>query len=40
MATTAQSFQHKHTEHRWPEFVYMAMVLTSIAGLAYIFFKG
>jgi hypothetical protein len=39
-ATSPQPYQKEHPEHRWPEVLYVAMVVVSIAGLAYIFIKG
>lgn len=39
-ATSPQPHQKEHSEHRWPDVLYVAIVIVSIAGLAYIFLKA
>lgn len=40
IARNPQPYQKEHPVYRWPEVLYVAMVVVSIAGLAYIFLKG
>jgi hypothetical protein len=40
IATSPQPYQKEHPERRWPDVLYVVMVVVSIAGLAYIFLKG
>jgi hypothetical protein len=40
IATSPEPYQNDHPEHRCPEVLYLAMVVVSIAGLAYIFLKS
>lgn len=39
-ATRPSLTTKEHPEHSWPDVLYLAMVVVSIAGLAYIFLKG
>ena len=39
-ATSPQPQEKEHPEHGWPDVLYVAMVIVSIAGLAYIFLKA
>jgi hypothetical protein len=39
-ATSPSLTKKEHPEYRWPYVLYLAMVVVSIVGLAYIFLKG
>jgi hypothetical protein len=40
IATNPQRYSKEHPQQRWPDVLYVAMVVVSIVGLAYIFLKG
>jgi hypothetical protein len=40
IATSPQRYQKEHSQHRWPDVLYVAMGVVSIAGMAYRFLKG
>jgi hypothetical protein len=39
-AQSPQPYQKESPEYRWPDVLYLAMVLVSVTGLAYLFLKS